>query len=87
MGKPVASRDESRIIMTLMVTRVTHDPVRKQPPLAHVKDDLSWRNFGYAGALNGNQIAGKNGRYHARAKHTETDCSKSADDFIRQDAR
>jgi len=41
--KPVTARDESRIIVA---ARAGHHPVREQTPLARVKYDFPWRNFG-----------------------------------------
>jgi len=43
VGKPVTARDKSRVIVAACAG---HHTVREQTPLARVKYDFPWRNFG-----------------------------------------
>ena len=81
MGKAVAPRNKSRIIVAACTG---HHTVREQTPVAGVKNDVPRRNFGEIGALDGNQITRKDGRYHACAEHTKTDSAKPTDNFTCQ---
>ena len=84
LREPVTAGDQPR---TMVAASVSHDPVREQTALARIQHDFPWGYFGYVRALDRNQFAWKNGRYHAGAKYTEANLSKRADNFHCQTTR
>ena len=91
MAEPVAARYQERFTLSCEglpgTARAGHHAVSEHSPLARVQHDFPAGNFGYTGALDGNQITGKDGRHHAGAEDTETYFSECADNISRQTAR
>lgn len=84
VGKPVAARNEPRIVVA---ARAGHHTVREQTAVTRVKHDFPWQNFGKIGALDRNQITWKDGRYHARAEDTKTNSPEPTDNITCQATR
>jgi hypothetical protein len=82
--EPIAAGDKER---TLRAVRAAHHSVREHSPIAHIQHNLSIGNFRQDCMLDGNQIAGKNGRHHACPEHAKTNSPECADYISRQTAR
>jgi hypothetical protein len=84
VGKPVATRNESRIVVA---ARAGHHTVREQTVVTRVKHDLAYGNFADIGALDRNQITWKNGGHHARAEDAKTNSPEPTDNITCQATR
>jgi hypothetical protein len=88
VAKPVAARNQEWFTLSCEglhgAVRAAHYPVDEQSPLLREKHDFSGRNFAQTGALDGNQIAGKDGRRHAGAEDAKAYFAECADNFARK---
>jgi hypothetical protein len=84
VSEQVATRNQEGL---LGAARADNRAVREHSAFARVQHNLSTRNFGNYRALDGNQIAGKDGGQHARTEHPKTNFPERADYIGRQVAR